>query len=346
MEQYLNDTLGPITKSPKTLKNRVSFLMSIAKQVPNAHDMSFLNKQSIVMKRVNDSDVQSTRLTRLMHVIVACDAAAPLIHDRVRAFYGRQVDKVKPKAQAKQDNNLMTDEHKEKYITLNSLDLLLGQAYIDLFNEYKLKRKVLTKEDIERLRGMGSRKNLFTFAKGLQECVLMAAYVWQPAIRNNYGDLHITKRKTRLSTEKNYLYIGKDGKYTLIMNAYKNAHSMGKQELEITKEFGSILTIWLSLLRELIGSDPEYPLLYSINAKGDVSHIEATSTVQRQIPRVAERIFGKPLTINDFRHIREIAIQSSQEYRFMTIAERTELHRQLLHGHDVALRYNLLRRDE
>ena len=345
MEQYLIDTLDPITKSKATLKNRVSFLMSIAKNVPGAHDMSFLNKQTIVMKRVNDSDVDTTRLTRLMHVIVACDAAAPLIHDRVREFYGRQVDRLKPKAQAKQDNNLMTNEHKEKYLTLNSMNLKLGQALIDLFKEYELEPKKLTKADIKKLRAMGSRKNLFTFMKGLQECVLMAAYVWQPSIRNNYGDLHITTRKLRLSSDKNYLYVNRNN-YKLIMNVYKNAHSMGKQELVITEKFKGLLNIWLPLLQEVLGGEPEYLMLYSINAKGEINHIQSTATIQRQIPRVAERIFGKPLTINDFRHIHEIEIQSSPEYHRMTIDERTELHRQLLHGHEIALRYNLIRRDE
>jgi hypothetical protein len=57
---------------------------------------------------------------------------------------------------------------------------------------------------------------------------------------------------------------------------------------------------------------------------------------------MSDRVFGKPLTINDYRHIFEIAIQKDPNYKDMTIAEKEKLHESLLHNHNTALRYNLI----
>jgi hypothetical protein len=74
--------------------------------------------------------------------------------------------------------------------------------------------------------------------------------------------------------------------------------------------------------------------------------VEKKETLARQIARFSDRIFGKPLTINDFRHSWEMQIQNSIEYQRASVEERKEMHAKLLHGHAIALQYNRVRRDE
>ena len=46
------------------------------------------------------------------------------------------------------------------------------------------------------------------------------------------------------------------------------------------------------------------------------------------------------------RHIHEIALQKSDQYKEATVGQREKMHQQLLHGNLTGLKYNLLYTEE
>lgn len=52
--------------------------------------------------------------------------------------------------------------------------------------------------------------NIYTFARDLQALSIIACYVWQPALRSNYGTLEITRKAVGLKNDRNWLQIRKN----------------------------------------------------------------------------------------------------------------------------------------
>ena len=343
MEAYLKNLFEDSSEAKSTIKNRIGFLLSIAREVPGAKDLSFLRKEKVVLARVNDSDNVGTRYGRMVHVIKAIDMVDGCVSKKTRDRYGALIVKLKPQKQDLNDNNVMSAKQAERYMTIGQLNKIVEHAYIDLNKRYEITK--LSKADLKRLITAGK---IFTFAKEFQEVVLMACYVFQPSVRNNWGDLHIatSERQANKDNTKNYLLVNHRNKtMKLVMNEYKNKHSMGHQVIDLSAKLTALLFHWLVVVQTCIGQTPEYPLYYSINVSS-ATYAEKTDTIRKQIQRVFMKYTGKDIGINDLRHSWEKHIQSSDDYKRMTILERSELHRQLLHGYDVSQRYNLVQRNE
>jgi hypothetical protein len=126
----------------------------------------------------------------------------------------------------------------------------------------------------------------------------------------------------------------------IILNKYKTAKTYGRQEIKLTPKLTKLLKIWIDLLKKLIGKKPTYALGYSIISNG-VEHSSNEDSLRKKLGRYTEFIFGIKLTINDFRHLWEIDIQTNPKYAKMTLEERRAMHMKLLHGLDIAQSYNV-----
>jgi hypothetical protein len=244
--------------------------------------------------------------------------------------------------------NIMSDVQKQRYMSLAGLSRALEQKIIDLFNKYNVKRiATMSKEEFDRINIDDNRKdNLYTFARDLQQLVIFACYVWQPSLRNDYGTMEITKKAIGLSNSQNWIQFKKQGSVFIHMNVFKNKKSFGKQMIEVKNDkLKWILRYWVDLLGRLVDK-PKRFVYYSINANHTIKLNDDPRTLGRQIPRISEKVCGKPLSVNDFRHIWEMDMQSSEEYKRATQAKREEMHKQLLHGYAMAHQYNLQRRDD
>ena len=241
--------------------------------------------------------------------------------------------------------NIMNERQKASHISIASANLRLEKYMIDLYKEYGLEKlTVISDEDFNRL-NTNERKNIYTFAKGLQECVIVALYVWQTALRNDWAELTIT-RKIVIPNTGNWLQINKNGTMTLILNEYKNAKYFKKQRIPLSLKSNQIMTIWLNLLERLLGAKPVHPLYYSINQKAKIDWIANAETLARQLSRISLKMFDRPATINTFRHAHEMQLQDSEEYKRMSVDEKKKAHAALLHSLVTGMKYNLLRRDE
>lgn len=345
--------LTPTTKSQAMLKTRSAYLTQLYNAVGNdATDLSFLNNTTAVLKFIRNSDNVNSQKTRIFHVIAAVRLArhGRVVTPKAKDLYKRLADELKVAGTKIYTDNVMSDAQRAKFMSLAALNSHLETATIDLFNDYDLRKTpVITDDEWTRLVSVTNRRkpNSFTFGRDLQTLVVLASYVWQPAIRNDYGTLHITRKAIGLTKDRNWLQVRKNGSMNLVMYEYKNAKSMGKKTLPIESEkLRWIYGYWINLLERMLGAKPVKLFYYTINANHTISLVGDERTIGRQISRMSSKIFGKPLSINDFRHIHEDALQKTDEYRRGTLQERIAMHEKLLHGHHMGVQYAVVRRDE
>jgi hypothetical protein len=345
MEAYITNLLAKKAKSPVTLKNRARYIFQIYRLLDSdATDLSFLNDKRAVMAIIRNSVNIGTQKTRLFHVseMVKLDKA---VTPSVKAYYAQEADKMKIPVANHEATNIMNEKQKANHISIDSANLRLEAHLKAHFANYGFDTVgILADADFDRLNDGNPRRNIYTFAKGVQECLIPALYIWQTALRNDWSDLQIT-RKIIIPNKSNWLQISKNGSMTLVLNEYKNAKYFGKQRIPLELKLKQLMTIWLSLLERLLQAKPIHPLYYSINARGKVEWIANTETLAKQLSRISQKIFDRACTINTFRHAHEMKLQESDEYRRMTVIERKQAHAKLLHSLETGVKYNLQRRD-
>jgi hypothetical protein len=345
MEAYITNLLAKKAKSPVTLKNRARYIFQIYRMLEStATDLSFLNDKRAVMALVRDSENPGTQKTRLFHIseIAKLDKA---VTKPVKEFYAREADKMKTPARQREDDNIMNEKQKTNFISIDDANLRLEARLKAHYAEYGFETVgIIGDAEYERLNTGHARKNAYTFAKGVQECLIPALYVWQTALRNDWSELKIT-RSIIIPNTGNWLQITKNGSMNIVLNDYKNSKHMGKQKIPLELKLRQLMTIWLGLLERILGSKPIHPLYWSINAKGKVEWIANPDTLGKQLSRISMKIFGRLATINTFRHAHEMKLQNSEEYKHMTVGERKQAHAKLLHSLETGQKYNLQRRD-
>ena len=332
MNEYINEKLNG-TAATSTLAKRIAFLNDLASMSSGSTDFAFLNNTKLTMARIRRSDNIDTQWNSLMHVVMAIKADPSNITDDAKAFYDKQIVELKARRLAKRDNNVRS----EKQIT--TLDTELDQRQnelikkiVELFKRYGFSHKGPTNAQLNKI-------DKFGFAKSLQDLMIPAVYLLQPALRSDWGSMHLTGRISNLSTDRNYLYV-KGLTMTIIMNTYKNAKVLGQVRINVRPRLVELMTIWLRVLKNLLGGSPLHPLYYNIT-KTNIDYVENDEALRRQIPRISKRIFGVALSINDYRHLWEINIQTDPAYAKLSDDARKEIHKELLHGLHIAQLYNV-----
>lgn len=351
LSKKVQSWLAAKLKSPSTLKNRRNYILFLYRSLDaTTTDLSFLNNRNKVMKLVKNSENAGTIKTRLFHIVemIKLDKDKSIKPD-VKKFYEKLADQYKTPAQAQEDNNVMNAKQTENFISISTASHALSKHVEELFKEYGMNKVIsLSEEDFDRLSKKSSKsKNIFTFAKALQESVILSLYVWQTALRNDWGLLKIT-RKTIIPNTGNWLQIKPNFEMVLVLNEYKTSKYFGKQYIPLSKKASRLMMIWIQLLSKLLNikSFPLSPLYWSINAKGKLQWLQNKDSLARQLPRISKKILNKSATINTFRHAHEMELQNSEEYKRMTVAEKKEAHAKLLHNLQTGIKYNLQRRSK
>ena len=334
MNNYLENALAN-TAADSTIAKRVAFLRLLSNRVDGAKDMSFLNQTDIIMKRINDTDNVETRWNRMMNIVKAIEATPHLISDKAKALYSKEVATLKAARMEIQSKNAKTPKQVVRLATgLTQRQNELDSKIDTLFKDFNVPFANIKASEIVRLR---DDETLIPFLKQFQDLVIMACYLYQPALRNDWGLINITKKITGISKTENYLYI-RGGKMELVLQVYKNVKKLGKMRIAVRTKLQQILKIWIDLLSKTMG-DPKYVLYYAIDKNG-IRHIENDEAIRRQIPRISLKTFELPLSINDFRALWEEHIQRDPAYMRMSPADQEKLHNELLHGKQIASTYN------
>lgn len=343
MNQYMSNKLKG-TVGDITLKKRIGILTNIASQFPNAIDFSFLNDTKAITKWLNKYTL-SSKWTYLMHIIAAIKSDNNIIKPTTITYYNN----LKESLWSKRDDETNHNVKNEKQIVSLAIDLPTRQNELreqihELFSQYKLDYKPLTKKVFNQI------VNKIEFIKSVQDLIICACYLFQPALRNDWAALHLIKKKPPTNNQ-NYLYI-RNGNMKLFLNTFKNVKSLGPQIIDVQPELSKFMTIWLSIINHHnndmklsgeIGSSHnpiEYPLYYWIS-KFKFYYQTEEDALRRAIPNAFDRVLGSKLSINDLRHLWEMYIQSDPNYMKLTQAEKINIHKQLLHGVAIAQLYNV-----
>ena len=330
MREYIHNKLSD-TAAASTLAKRIPFLIELSSKFPKATDFSFLNNTEVVQERLDRSTNVGTQWNNLWHIIGAINTDPLVVSNDAKNYYRELAKTLKAAKTLKDDNNVQTPRQAiaiEK--SLSYYQNLLKTKFDELFKEYKLPFKPLGKVGLKHIDNK--------FISDLQNLVILSLYLYQPALRNDYNALYVTGKKTGLDTNNNYLYV-RGNKMQLIMNHYKTARLHGQQIIEIRPELVEILKIWLPVVDHMTGVAKSTPFLYEIYTN---THKRNTTdeAMRRKIGRIALRILGINLTINDFRVLWEVQIQRDPEYQTLSIEAKKKKHSELLHGIGIAQYYN------
>jgi hypothetical protein len=327
MEAYLQTKFAD-SASPTTLMRRIRFLVGIS---DGATDISFLNDTNRIFGILNKYTNVSTRWTHSMHIVMALRLDPDLITDATRAAYDRYLGPLRDAAIGHITNNVMTEnESKLLDTTLAAEQDRLRKAILAHFAKYELEYKLLTKAALKKI-------DLVKFAHDFQELVYLGAYLFQPALRSNYGTMRITTKSTRLDESHNYLY-KRGSTMALLMRNYKNSKSMGYVRIPARAEFKQLIDIWLSLLK-IINPKPVGLMHYKIT-NTEIRWLDSDAAVTNNIRAIANKWLGRAFTINAFRKLWETSIQTDPTYQNLTVREKTEIHKEMLHTRTTAELYH------
>jgi hypothetical protein len=156
-----------------------------------------------------------------------------------------------------------------------------------------------------------------------------------PPMRLDLPTIKIFEEPSEFSKE-NYIVVKSKKEVELYMNDFKNVKAFGKTKMTYPDSISKEITKYLEFLKKhkYTCTDGEY-LLFSPNTN--------KAFTQNYYGRLLSQIFkdytGKPITINDIRHIYETEIITSPDYAKKTLKEKEQIHKKLLHNFKTAQEY-------
>jgi hypothetical protein len=117
------------------------------------------------------------------------------------------------------------------YVSIDGLTRQLDTKIHELFAEYEMNYKPakISDADFAKRNIESDCKNVITFARELQKCVMLACYCNQPALISDWSTLKITSAAVnRLDPNLNWIQILRGGRIRLHLNDFKNRKTFGK----------------------------------------------------------------------------------------------------------------------
>jgi len=327
----LQDLYADTDIKATTLNNRIAFLNKISN---GSATIDFINDYDRIIKLLNTYDNINTRWNNLMHIQTTISRDnGKVINDKAREAYSKYIAELKEVRSEHNKNNVQTEVQKAKYTeTYDDFKNKLTEAIDKLFKEYGINSAFNVSTVGEKIR---------EFAKKFQPLVMLSAYLYQEPLRSNWSSMQISYKKDEMDNVNNWLYIA-GGHYTLYMNDFKTVKTFGQVKLPLNDQFRDILKIWFAVLKEITKHKPHYVMHFMITPNKPVRKVMSDAGFGKAIVSASKKLFNKPLSINDYRHLYEIQLQNSPEYSNMTIKEKEKIHHKLLHSMNTSLYYNVI----
>lgn len=312
----LNDYLNKLFESKysaTTTKNRIRFLVSIAPK--DAKDLLFLKNTKKIKKELDKYENISTKANNLNHIVKAIEVSDNILSDNILNFYKEWLEDLFKQKENIRQNNIKKETDRE--IDIDDLENKLD----NYFKQFKRISKPMINKLIKENR-------LIDFIKEYQKLVLLACYVYQPALRNDWGNMVILYNIKNQNNKENYIYLGK--KNYLIMNVYKTANKYGQQKIDLNSKLVKVIKNWISIYKIIRGEEPYYILYYNIDKSG-FTHNDSSS-LSMIIKRVSKEYFNNEYSINDYRKAHTKNIIEQPNYMKLTQLQKNKLHMMLLHS--------------
>lgn len=147
-----------------------------------------------------------------------------------------------------------------------------------------------------------------------QDKIILGLYINNPPLRNNYYDAVVVARKSDAVNGRNNIVVS-NRSVRITTDKHKTVNSFGPIDSAIDKETSDL-----------------------IRRYGFPFHSE--DQFRKRVKKLSQKYFGQPIGIDDYRHIYEIDLQSSDKYKNMTVAQKKKEHHKLYHSMNTALLYN------
>lgn len=295
--------------SATTRYYRTQWLRKVGVVAPDSYDA--LRDVDKVMRLVKASHNPNTQAVRLFHIIGFLRAVndEPLADE-----YARIVEPIK-QASVRSQQDTKTSLRSARYAI----------KLPELFKLFMAKDPTPTRPTEPTL----------AVLKAMQDHLILALYITMPALRNDWHSLSIIRKKADIPRSGNYIMISSRS-ISLTLREYKTARHYGERRIVLSQYAARKVRDLLAAYKALGITPPS--LINHISQAGVTAMTE--DALKARIPWISSAYFGRRMSINDYRHLHEIALQSSPEYQKMSIAEREDAHRKLLHGMHTALAYN------
>jgi hypothetical protein len=246
------------------------------------------------------------------------------------------------------NEDLKLSTKKLNYISLSVVSGLLNLPSQDIFYkkmmEFKDKNndeRQDNKIDIEIKKHWATHEELKTMYESMpeetpeeiQEKAIIALYVLQPPLRNDYAKIKILSREPRTETE-NYMVVQKK-KIIFNLNKYKTADHFGSISLNYDENnYPEIFRI----LKKWFEHNKGNYLFIRLSTQRALNEIDMT----KYIPSIFEKHINKHITIQLLRQIYETEEQNKEDYINGSMKDRKKVHDKLLHSSTVAQEYRKL----
>jgi len=320
--------------APITAKKRIAWLTTIAM---DRTDFSFINDIPYIESVLARYDNINTKYKNLMHIYAAMKAYPEVIDPETLKTMTDMIVRIKKERVDSNNVNVKTQKQEDRLDKpLQHYQNVLRRRIEDLFREYdiEVKNGLLTPKTKKSL-----KPHINQFAKRFQNLMYMAVYLLQEPLRANWATMHFADAAKNINDTDNWLLLSPK-KAIIYMRKFKNLKSFGPQEIALNPEMLSYMRTWISTLKLLLGVKPSFVMHYMITPTS-VKHVGNEAALAKNLPNIASKLLLKTLTVNDFRHMHEIAIQTSEAYSHTTMADRDLLHSKLLHTQTAAQFYNV-----
>lgn len=145
---------------------------------------------------------------------------------------------------------------------------------------------------------------------------LVGVYLTMPPMRNDLSGVQVVYKLSDTTRAGNYLVMSRQPYFYL--QQYKTAGLYGAMKIPLS-----------SYVHGVLRDNPEVMSVFELSE----------NALSKAVKRASKSVLGTDYTINNYRHMAEMHLQSSPEYSQMTISERTKAHARLAHSHSTGLAY-------
>lgn len=305
------------TKSPITNRNRISFLTNREIEVSSTNRLGRLQDVKYIISLLNSKSVGSFK-TYLFHILEYLKAIG---NTELYDEYNQYKDPIVKKAFAQSDDNKHNSYSLNMYIPYEEVNKKFNESFKSLINE-------INNLNIDELTP--------AILNEVVNYMLLSLYINQPPIRNDFAKCKIISNKKSITDKGNYFLITSKTMY-FYLNEYKNKKILGSVRINISKVNQQYLRYYLALIKKIYKHLPEY--IFNNYKQTDIVPLTEEPIIKR-LMKLSNHLFGKPLSVNAYRHIYEIYLQNDPNYNKLTIAQKNNLHKQSLHSTITAQAYN------
>jgi len=294
LSEILND------KSDMTKKTYIDRISSIKRLIEyDSDDLEFLKNDKKIIKFIDNEDLKAS--TKKLNYISLSVISKILNLNSQDIFYKKMME-FKDKNNDERQDNKIDIEIKKHWAT-----------YDELKKMYEIMPETTPEE--------------------IQEKAIIAVYVLQPPLRNDYAKIKVLSRDARSEME-NYIVVQKS-KIVFNLNKYKTADSFGSISINYDeKNYPEIFRI----LKKWFEHNKGNYLFIRLSTQRALNESDMT----KLIPSIFKKYINKHITIQLLRQMYETEEQSKEEYINGSMKDRKKVHDKLLHSSAVAQEYRKL----